>query len=220
LKGFFLREEPDPFFSNIYKERRGQREGIDAIYSYYSSTPIPINSMGKKYIDITDMYELRYYNQSKWELFVVSRATGRTVVTLIYTDRKNIQRQEDKRLYIQYSMRTAQLKVYVCEDLANVEEKDEKREREFLLFCDNCFFFGTPRNEGGSLIKNPSILSFCDYVRMTKTFPEANILAELMPDGDVAIEELLSGEELDKIRGMYEHEYLEDDLEEYEIGTF
>jgi len=87
VEGYFP-AKTDGFHSTISAPRRNQLKGQDVICTYYSSLPVIIDSIGKKYLDVTEDYELRYYNMSKWELFVSDKRTGQTVVSLIYTEKK------------------------------------------------------------------------------------------------------------------------------------
>jgi len=101
------------YYSQISSPRRSQLEGKDFVRSFYSNIPIIIRSKGKEYLDVTSLYELRYYNMSRWEMYVVEKATGKTVVSLMYTDKKEKHTQKDPRIFIQYSIKTSSISVFV-----------------------------------------------------------------------------------------------------------
>jgi len=122
-----------------------------------------------------------------------------------------MQKQIDNKMFIQYSMRTTKLKVYRLEE--DVVEEDRKRfeNYKFFSFSPGCFFFGTPRNEFGSLLQNPGIRTFTDYMKISKQDVEDDNIGNLLPEiGDFAVEELLTAEELEKIREKFDYEYVED----------
>jgi len=81
----------------------------------------------------------------------------------------------------------------------------------FFLLVQVVFFFGTPRNEFGSLLQNPGIRTFTDYMKISKQDVEDDNIGNLLPEiGDFAVEELLTAEELEKIREKFDYEYVED----------
>jgi len=145
-------------YSRISDPRREELMGPDTIMSYYSHIPIKIKNVGRHYINVTADYELRYYNMSKWELFVNERKTGKTVVTLFYTDKKNFHRQEGTRLFVQYSMRSSRLRVYVREDQATEDERSRhaKKKKKIFVFNPGCFFFWFASKYGGIFVAKSS----------------------------------------------------------------
>lgn len=208
VEGYFPVKEED-YYSNMYLPRRSQRKGEDQIYTYYSHIPVLIESKGESYSDVTPSYELKYYNMSKWELFVVDRNTGKTVVTLIYSEKRSFQRQEDDRIFVQYSMKSSTMRVFVKTDTITDEESRTVLGTEFLCWCPGCYFFGVPRNTKGSLIPNPSLRSFHDHMQILRANKTTDLLREIMPvrTGEYAVEDSLTMAQIDMIRGEMESEY-------------
>jgi hypothetical protein len=216
VEGYHVKKSKrNDFYSNIPKNKMNMKKGVNEIFTYYSSIPVIIESLGQEYLEVSAMYELRYYSMSRWELFVIERSTGKTVVSLIYSDKKNIQRQENNRLFIEYSIKTTRLKVYVLKETATEEEVNKSTGSDFFCWSPGCFFFSCPRNGEGSLMRHPSIRTFHQHMEIAKESPSVEYLRETMPEytGDYAIEESLSSEQLETIRGLYEHEYNHGEIE-------
>jgi len=208
--------EEQLYFSQISSYRRPQQEGWDYIRTYHSNTPVLIRSKGVEYLDITPLYELRYYNQSRWEMYIAERKTGKTIVTLMYTDKKEKHKQTDPRLFVQYSMKTSTFSVFVLEKSASSFEKASSVGMEFFSYSPGCFFFSTPRNMDGCLLRNPSMVNFTDYMRIMKEETVTSSLESMMPSytGDGRVEEFLTPEELLRIQGQFGYDTVEEHTQE------
>jgi len=144
------------------------------IVPYYSNIPIQVRRRGEIYFDVTHLFDLRYNVMSKYELMVMHRGSG-TVVCLIMKGEHHRRYKGNPSYFVQFSLRCNIFHVYTDIHYENCKT-------EVFLKCEGCYFLGVPRNETGSLIKDPSIVSFQEYVQQIKMLSEdAEVVVRSMP---------------------------------------
>jgi hypothetical protein len=175
IEGYSVYDYTKSPYSFMMKERdENQIEEEQYIVPYYSNIPIQVKRRGTKFYDVTHLYDLRYHNGSKYELMVVNRRSGELVCRIMKGENHRNYRGDD-RYFVYFSLRCKAFKVYT-----SIKMKGEV-EKKFIL-CEGCYFIGVPRNEIGSLIIDPSIVSFQEYVQRAKMLSEeAEVVVRSMP---------------------------------------
>jgi len=161
IEGYSVYDYSKSPYSFMMKERdENQIEEEQYIVPYYSNIPIRMKRRGTNFYDVTQLFDLRYHNGSKYELMVVHRISGEVVCRIMKGENHRNYRGNN-RYFVYFSLRCKAFKVFT-----DIETKGMVI-KKFIL-CQGCNFIGVPRNEIGSLIVDPSIISFQEYIQRVK----------------------------------------------------
>jgi hypothetical protein len=193
-----LKEKNSRIYSYMKEERSNKEEECQQwVIPFYSNIPILIGVRGELFYDVTQHFDICFHENNKYELMIINKINGNLEMVIMKGEEHRNFRGSNS-LFVYLSLRHKKFKCY-----SRTKFKDISYDSRRFIFCRGCYFIGVPRNNLGSLIYDPSILSFSQYMQNIKTMatdaelPLRSLPVFLETTKEVVVENLSTGVKYD-----------------------